>query len=485
MFHRRGSLKKKIIYGYVAGFLIVLVSAGFILVNLVFLEERIRFFEVITRFVDTVLEIRRYEKNYFLYNKQEDLKRAVQYIDYAMRLLRSNRGSFDAIEVSVSGNKNTSYVAEEMLSRYRMLLLSTRAVKSGSSRIKEIVRQAGHDLTALAEQMAETERRIIHRTITSTKQSLVISVGIFFTGTLAIALLVSTIVIKPLQRLEQSMDRIASGRFEMLPIESDDKEILSLRRAFERMIREIFSQRDIIRSEKLTSLGTMLAGIAHEINNPLNNISTSAEILKEELDGSDREFKGQLLEQILSETDRARDIVRSVLEYTRDKDFKTTEIALKDLIQETLRFIKNDFPSHITLSLDIVEGVTVWVDKQKFQHALLNIIKNAIEAMQDRTQQARLTITAGKTDQDHVEIMISDTGHGIAEEIIGKIFDPFFTTKEPGRGTGLGLFVTHYIVEQHRGSISVDSVPGKGTTFTIKIPIREDTNERPGQDTDN
>ncbi len=470
MVYRPGSLKSKIIFGYISGLLIVLLFTSFILINLIFLEERIRFFEVVTRFVDTVFEARRYEKNYFLYKMEEDFQKALQYIKNAINLVQSNRNSFDAIEISNLSSldkQDTSDVAIEMLTEYKMLLQSS---KTGSSHILARVRESGHRLTALAEEMAEAERRFINKTIRSTKHSLIISVGIFFIGTVAIAFIVSTIIIKPLKEIEQSMDRIASGRFEMLSISSEDKEVVSLRKAFERMIKEIFSQRDIIRSEKLTSLGTMLAGIAHEINNPLNNISTSAEILKEEIETPDLQFKRELLQQIISETDRAKDVVLSILEYTRDKDFKKTEIGIQELINGTLRFIRNDFPPHITLSVNIKRDIHIHVDKQKFQHALLNIIKNAIEAMEDRMKEGRLTIEVQERGSSWVEIIISDTGPGIPEDIIGKIFDPFFTTKK-GKGTGLGLFITHYIIQQHNGSISVESTPGRGTTFTIKLPL--------------
>ncbi len=469
-----GSLKRKIILGYVSGLVIVLVSAGFILFNLVFLEERIKFFEIVTDFVDTVLEIRRYEKNYFLFHKEEDLKKARQYIDSAITLVQNNKDSFNVINLRGFGRhgERASDTAIGLLRSYKSLIDSLHMKDTTLSEMEK-VRRAGYELTALAEFMAKAERQIINRTIISTKKSLIVSVVIFFTGTLIIALVVSRIVIRPLEELEKSMDSIASGRFEMLSITSEDKEIVSLKRAFERMIKEIFSQRDIIRSEKLTSLGTMLAGIAHEINNPLNNISTSAEILNEELEYADNEFKRELLEQILTETDRARDIVRSVLEYTREKDFRKEEIGLSKIINETLRFIKNDFPSHITLVIDVPEDISVQVDKQKFQHALLNIIKNAIEAMDDATREGRLSIKAREMKAGWVEIEISDTGTGIPEKIIDKIFDPFFTTKEVGKGTGLGLFVTHYIIEQHNGEITVESTPGKGTLFKIKIPTGE------------
>lgn len=471
---RKSSLRKKIILGYITGLLIILIVATVILLNLIFIEERIKFFTVITRFVDTVLEIRRYEKNYFLYHKNHDLEKLEEYIDNAIIILNSNYERFDSVKLSeikgMNSEKTPSQIATEMLTRYRMLIQSTRAAKNSWPELQERIRKTGHDITELAEHLSSSERKVIKKTIVSTKRSLIISVMIFFGGTVIIGILVSALVIRPLKELEQSMNSIASGKFEMLSLSSNDQEIVSLKNAFERMIKEIFSQRDIIRSEKLTSLGTMLAGIAHEINNPLSNISTSAEILSEELDEDDREFKKELINQIIQETDRARDIVRSVLEYTRDRAFKKEAINVSDMISETLRFIRSDIPPHITVQIDVPDNLVITVDKQRFQHALLNIIKNAIDAMSDKIREGRLDIKAYQSDNNLVNIEISDTGVGISEDALQKIFDPFFTTKEVGRGTGLGLFITHNIIKLHQGSISVNSKPNIGTTFTITLP---------------
>lgn len=475
MLFRESSLRKKIILGYIAGLVIILIAASFILLNLVFIEERIKFFSVITRFVDTVLEIRRYEKNYFLYKQPDDLERLQEYIDNALVILKRNYSNFDIIrpsslDIKQGDDRSTSDIAIEMISRYKILIQTAKEERDVDDALQEEVRKTGHELTKLAEDLSNSERDIIKKTIVSTKRSLILSLVVFFTGTVFIGIMVSTLVIRPLKELEQSMNSIASGRFEMLHIDSHDQEIISLKKAFERMVKEIFSQRDIIRSEKLKSLGTMLAGIAHEINNPLSNISTSAEILEEEINGPDSEFKKELIQQIIRETDRARDIVRSVLDYTREREFRKEEVSLSELISRTMRFVKSDIPSHVTIHLDIPEGLVVRVDRQKLQHALLNIIKNAIDAMSDINREGILAIKGYELGDTLVSIEISDTGTGISDDNLHKIFDPFFTTKDVGKGTGLGLFISHNIIRQHRGEISVKSTPGRGTTFTITLP---------------
>jgi signal transduction histidine kinase len=475
---RKKSLKRKIIAGYIGGFLIILTIASIIFINLMFIEERVKFHTVITRFVDTVLEIRRYEKNYFLYKQLDDLAEALKYIKIAINIVRTHRDKFDSVELHASSDNlregTISESAIQILLQYRELLGKDYMENPRPGNIEKEIRKLGHDITEMAEILSESEGAMIRNMINSARRTLVVAVLFFFAGSLVIAFVVSTLVIRPLKELERSMQRIASGKFEMLPISSEDNEIISLKEAFDRMIKEIFSQRDVIRSEKLTSLGTMLAGIAHEINNPLFNICTSAEILSEEIDSSDREFRKQMISQIIQETDRARDIVRSVLEFTRDREFSREKANLSNLFFETMRFIRSDIPPHITIKIDIPEELNVFVDRQKFQHVILNLLKNAVDSIPDEGREEKISIKAGMSHDDTVVITISDTGKGIPDDIIGRIFDPFFTTKDVGKGTGLGLFVTHNIIEQHKGKISVESQPGKGTTFTIKLPIGAD-----------
>ncbi len=491
MFAKNKSILQKIKLGYVVSFLLILVTASVIFVNLIVIEERISFYEVISRFLDTALEMRRFEKNYFLYRKEEDFFEALSYILVAENLVQNNREKLDGLfpsfyrgvlalfgkrDVSVEPGQSTSQLSLELLREYKELLTRDFSEGAASEGLEAEIRRKGRRITEIAERLAGAERVKIQRMLSLTKKSLVVSVAVFLLGTVLIARTISRVAIQPLRDLESSMRKIASGEFERLSLNFRDKEIVALNQAFNRMINEIFSQRDIIRSEKLTSLGTMLAGIAHEMNNPLSNISTSAQILAEELDaGMDPKLKEELIGQIVQETDRARDIVKSVLEFTRDRDFTKEEVDLLSAVRETLRFIRTDMPTYITIAIDIPEGLTVFADKQKIQHVFLNLLRNAVDAIPDRGVEGKITITAEeKRDAGEVEIRVSDTGRGIPEHMIDKIFDPFFTTKDVGKGTGLGLFITHEIVKQHCGTIDVDSRPESGTTFIIKLPMKGD-----------
>ena len=274
-----------------------------------------------------------------------------------------------------------------------------------------------------------------------------------------------------------------------MAIGSRDREIVSLTNALNRMLREReLHERHLIQSEKLASLGTLLSGVAHELNNPLSNISTSAQILAEEMGPGSCELAGELVGQIGEQTDRARNIVRSLLEFSRDREFRKEPLPLRPLVEETVRFLKGQIPPGVSVEVAVPDEITLPGDRQRLQQVFLNLVKNAVEAVPPesgrvvvsarrvpagvaRQIDAALVVHgAGLPGGDVIEIEVRDNGPGIPPEIRKKIFDPFFTTKDVGKGSGLGLFVVYEIIEEHDGCIAVESAPGGGTVFTIRLP---------------
>ncbi|HER62970.1 MAG TPA: GHKL domain-containing protein, partial [Desulfobacteraceae bacterium] len=189
------------------------------------------------------------------------------------------------------------------------------------------------------------------------------------------------------------------------------------------------------------------------------------------------QFHKTLITQIEEQTDKARDIVKTLLEFSRTRAFNKEDLNLMVIINSALRLLRSEIPSEITIEQDIPDDLTVWVDKQRMQQVFLNLIKNAVDALEQR---GKIWITAREftsKSRKEVEILVSDNGPGIAPDDLNNIFDPFYTSKDVGKGSGLGLFIVHDIVESHGGTISVDSRVNEGTTFIIWLPGGSHTNE--------
>jgi signal transduction histidine kinase len=218
----------------------------------------------------------------------------------------------------------------------------------------------------------------------------------------------------------------------------------------------------------MASLGILTSGVAHELNNPLNNISTSVQILLEELDDADLEYKKELLTQTEEQIHRARDIVRALLEFSRERSFKRKKVKLVDLVENTIKLIKGEIPTHVQLRVEIPADIQGEMDPRRIEQVLINLILNGIQAMEAG---GILSIRACANEKEAgFYFEVSDTGKGIPPQDLGKIFDPFFTTKDVGKGSGLGLSVSHGIIKQHGGRIEVKSEVGQGSTFTVFLP---------------
>jgi PAS domain S-box-containing protein len=220
-------------------------------------------------------------------------------------------------------------------------------------------------------------------------------------------------------------------------------------------------------AQKMEALGRLAAGVAHEINNPLTIILTSAMLIQEDIDRDDPNFVG--LETITNETVRCRNIVSNLLDFARQTRSAKGEHHINDIVIESMRLTKKKAAfKHVAVTHELSEDIPIIsVDKNQILQCFVNLALNAIEATDP---DGRITVATRFLPPDElIEVAIIDTGKGIAEDKIDKIFDPFFTTKQGG--TGLGLSITRSIIEQHGGRIDVKSEPGHGTTFTIRLPI--------------
>jgi signal transduction histidine kinase len=229
------------------------------------------------------------------------------------------------------------------------------------------------------------------------------------------------------------------------------------------------TQLQLLQAEKMSSLGKLAAGVAHQLNNPLGGITLFAKLLLEEYDLE--EGAKEDLQRILRDAKRCRDTVKELLEFTRQTRHLMRPHDINRALTRTLFLLESQTLFH---NIEIVKDLNaslplVLVDIQQLYHLFMNIILNAAQAMGGKGTLTVKSLLLEKEEQVCIEI--SDTGPGISKENLPHIFEPFFTTKEEGQGTGLGLSLAYRIVQNHGGHIRAESSPGKGTTFSIELPI--------------
>ncbi len=223
--------------------------------------------------------------------------------------------------------------------------------------------------------------------------------------------------------------------------------------------------KQLAQSEKLVSLGQLAAGIAHEINNPLTNISLHTQILKDELEESSNPEAKKRLDAIEKNVFKASTIAKELLQFSRKTDTEVSPINITSVINGAITLMQYRFRD-INVHKRFSEVPDIMGDPVKLEQVFINILDNSVESM---TNDGEICIET-TFDRGWVNIRISDSGTGIPKENLSKIFDPFFSTKDVGMGTGLGLSICYGIITQHNGSIYISSVPDEGTIVSIRLP---------------
>jgi len=493
------SIRRKIAFGYLTIILMVMGVSVVTLAEMEYVKQKMLFGGAVHAFLDTINELKRFEKNYLLYERRADYPEIVRYIDQADDLLGIKSNRFDAIASfdQINNLQSLLHQYRDFLAQFTSLLdrrmsLMSPADEARKGMIEFRLRTVGDAIVAAALNIERDYRHSIIEASNETRRVLLYSIAALILVAIIAGRVLSRIVLKPLRRIETTMDEIAGGQIVTIGIDSRDQEIVSLVQAFNRMIRELeLRQRHLIQSEKLSSLGTLLSGVAHELNNPLWNISSSNQILMEKGEDGTPEFRKIHLAQIEEQTDRARNIVQSLLEFSRSGDFKKQALPLGNVIEDTLRLVRGQLPPGVTVQVDVPAGLSITADKQRIQQVFINLVKNAgqaivgegvisikawkhraIDKTEDNTAIVNYLKYRGKCtlEVDTVDIEVHDTGQGIPHEDLSKIFDPFFTTKDVGKGSGLGLYIVHEIIEEHDGCIAVDSSPDRGTSFLLRLP---------------
>jgi signal transduction histidine kinase len=274
--------------------------------------------------------------------------------------------------------------------------------------------------------------------------------------------------------MEEMIKMVSEGRIHEVALRTiaPGNEIKVAVQAITDMARELEKrEQELMQSGKLASLGVLISGVAHELGNPLNNVSLIAQTYLSLYDLLGDEEKKNYMEDVYTQSERIKKIVENLLDFSRQKKQELRDWRIRDIVQRSLALVINQLKiSKVKPTVTIASNLPlVSVDMSQIQQVLVNLFINAIQAMEGGGE---LFIDAAYDQtNDMVVLTVRDTGVGIKKEILPNIFDPFFTTKST-KGTGLGLSVSYGIIRQHHGEISVQSEEGRGTTFTVKIPAK-------------
>ena len=480
------SIRSKIILIYLALAFGVGAFVLFASLSLRYLEQRVNEGVAIAAFQETAQEMRRHEKNYFLYRASADLGAAKNLAIELESLLDKDR----AILAELAQGDELAVLARA-LARYR-------AQFDNGDVDDDTVRAVGHEILSRSESLAERERASLVGSVRHSRHVLLWSVAVLVLLALAGGQVLYRVVGRPLRQLEEQLAPLAQGRFRVFSMVSKDREIVSFTQALNRMLGELeLRRRQVLQSEKLASLGTLASGVAHELNNPLGNISGAAQIALEEIETLPVAIREELsgwLTQIDDETERARRIVHTLLDYSRRPSQANPPTPLREVLDKSLLLMRPRLPAEDTISFDVAPELLLCMDPQRMQQIFINLIQNAlsaggagvhirIEATQVRSQDWPPLEVAEAVASGHAQVLgvpadtaravmirICDDGPGIAADRISQVFDPFFTTREPGEGTGLGLYIVAEIVQEQGGGIAVSNRADGGACFHLWLP---------------
>ena len=432
------------------------------------MEDKIRIIESFYELNQKVLEIRRHEKNYFLFNDRKDLLNALDYVDQV-------RASIVAVKAVLLENKSElEFLYDEELGRYETIsrqLLRDELFPRTKQSLENALRKHGQNITKSIFEMDTKARIRVEREVAGYQKTAVLILALAVGLGSVLILYMMRWIMRPLTAIREASSRIKRGEMSSIPMNSDIQcsvEGIELVNSLNLMLQALNAkQNQLVQSEKLAAIGKVTAGIAHEINNPLNNISLTAEVLLEDLPNLACSERMDMVRDILVQSDRAREVVHHLLEFSRTRKSNImVPVDLVALMESSIALVKNQFRLggivHNFHHPD--QPVLVSGTPNHLQQVLVNLMLNAVQAMQP---DGRLDLAVSVQGQE-ARVVVSDTGAGIAPEALTRIFDPFFTTKN--EGTGLGLSLSYAIVKDHGGDIEVDSEPGRGTTFTLIFP---------------
>lgn len=473
------SIKGKIFIVFVVAFLSTGALTALNYWNLSTVMDRMVLSEHYDDLLNNILEMRRFEKNYLIYGSRlsfTEISANMDAIDGLIDMLRDDLpGLVGAQEFSSFQQTAVSYrncIIELTSPASQGAGASATSPGDRNGQLRNL-RSLGKILTDSAERYRKIKRARIHDTIQRTSMLPFAFLAIVLLLMILLIKLISSGLLRPLDVIREMTSVVARGDFK--PILYDGvrlEEVAGLIDAFNRMARELeANQEDLLQARKIAAIGTFTAGIAHELNNPINNIALTAESFEEEYGERIDEDGREMLRDILSQSERAADIVKNLLDFSRTESPTFQCLPPGQILSSTISLIRNQaHVAGIQLELKVEDGLPcVQGNLRNLQQVFTNLLLNAIQAT---PAGGRIAVSA-RLDREERQVLMSvvDSGPGVPANIRQQIFEPFFSTKEVGKGTGLGLAVSYSIVKRHGGRIEVHGEEGQGAEFVVMLPV--------------
>jgi two-component system NtrC family sensor kinase len=473
----RFSVRNLIASGFALCFILAL-AVNFLWILTAFrIQEKLHFLEIADSYLFEIQQARRYEKNFFLY--QTGLDEALEHMRVAHGLLMANSEQLR----SVIGETRFETMRPRSEKYLELLEDLSAAAKAGRASPPEVaddeadIRTEGASVVQFATDLVARERQAVHGMLRWSR-----TFPIYFLVVLLLVIVITSHVlvrriVRPLDRFVAYTSRIAAADFTpIVPARRYRDEFTDLAVALNRMSRDLQEQQTIlVETHKLRALGTLTAGVAHELNNPVNNILLTAQILKEDFATLPEEEQLEMVDDVVDQAERCDRIISNLLDFARESEARIEPLDLGVLVNETVKLAQNQVHlSAVKLNVEVASNLPrIHGDAKQLVQVFLNLLLNALDAT---PRDGRIDLAAEPdADPKYVAVRFSDTGSGIPSHLLASIFDPFFTTKHHDEGhrsgTGLGLSVSQGIVARHGGTISVTSTVGAGSTFIIHLPV--------------
>ena len=444
------------------------------------MEEKLHWLEVADKYLYEIQQARRFEKNHFLYGT--GLGEALEHAHRARHLLVANaEGLREEVGWAFEDIVRPAEQYEKMLEAiYQAPTAEGEPGSAAQAKSDEVkIRRHGAVMVAAAVDLVSRERKTVEAMFERAKRQPIYSLIPLLALMLYLSHFLAMRIVRPLSRFQGYAQRIARGDFTPItPARRYRDEFTELGMAVNHMLSELQQhEKLLVESHKLRAVGTLTAGVAHELNNPINNILLTAHMLKEDFPDLTDDERLEMLDDIISQSERSNRIVHQLLDFARESEAKTQPLDIGNLVEETVRLAQNQIRlAGVRLETKIAPNLPrVHGDYQQLSQVFLNLLLNALEAT---TTDGHIVLTASAmTRSPYLRVNVTDDGMGIPNHQLSSIFDPFFSTKlrgtesARGGGVGLGLSVSQGIVAKHGGRIEVLSEEGKGSTFSVLLPV--------------